>query len=105
MGRIDAIKGALLTIGVPVYHFAAPPNTRLPYVVYGEDAANDFEADDHHQETADQGTVDLYVKTEDGALADAVAAALEMAALAWYRNSIQYEPEAGLLHYEWVWEV
>ena len=24
---------------------------------------------------------------------------------AWYRNSVQYEEDTGLTHFEWVWEV
>ena len=25
--------------------------------------------------------------------------------IAWYLNTIQYEPDTGFRHYEWVWEV
>ena len=31
--------------------------------------------------------------------------ALDAAGIAWYLNSIQYEEDTGLIHYEWVWEV
>lgn len=105
MSRVDNIKEALLLIGVPVYHWTAPTNTAPEYIVYGEDSAADFVAGNHHAEQADQGTVDLYTKSDTSATVEKVVQALEDAALAWYRSSVQYEQETGLVHFEWVFEV
>ena len=34
-----------------------------------------------------------------------IPTALDQIGAAWYLNSVQYEEETGLIHYEWVWEV
>ena len=31
--------------------------------------------------------------------------ALEGIGASWYLNSVQYEEDTGLIHYEWYWEV
>ena len=50
-------------------------------------------------------TIDLYTLDEDDPLMQAIPAALNATPAAWYRNSVQYEEETKLIHYEWVWEV
>ena len=74
-------------------------------MIWAEDGANDFEADNIHTEKMHQGTVDLYTKTEDDPLMERIPQALERIGAAYYLNSIQYEEDTGLIHYEWVWEV
>ena len=47
----------------------------------------------------------LYTKTDKDPLFSAIPEALEDIGAAWYLNSVQYEEDTGLIHYEWVWEV
>lgn len=77
------------------------------YFVWQEDGANDDTADDRHAEKAHTGTTDLYTKNEFDPWKDAFETALDEAACigSWYLNSVQYEEDTGLTHYEWVWEV
>ena len=87
------------------YHFFKPPGINPPYCVWMEDGENGFEADDLKADQAITGTVHYFTKTEyDGALDD-IQGVLDTYGAAWYLNSVQYEDETGLIHYEWVFEV
>ena len=68
-----------------------------------EDGSEDLEGDNAHTEAGYSGTIDLYTKTEDDPLTAAIRGVLDRLECAWYLNSVQYEAETGLLHYEWVW--
>lgn len=105
MTNLNLIKTALLGLSDAVYHYHAPPNCPVPYLVWAEDGANDFVADDKHLEMVYQGTIDLYTKNEDDPLMQSVPAALNGIPAAWYLNSVQFEDDTGLIHYEWVFEV
>ena len=88
-----------------VYHYHAPPNSRPPYIVWAEDGANDFAANNIHDESASQGTIDLYTKQEDDPLVDLIPKTLNGIECAWEKNSTQYEEDTRLIHIEWVFEV
>lgn len=101
---LQRLKKALANLG-SAYHYIAEPNAKPPYLVWAEDSANDFEADNIHSEKMFQGTIDLYTRMENDLLIENVPKALESIDAAYYLNSVQYEEETGLIHYEWVWEV
>ena len=65
---LDRIKNALLSKTDAVYHFSAPSNTSPPYIEWAEDSENVFTAGNRHAETAVQGTVDLYTKSDSDPL-------------------------------------
>ena len=75
------------------------------YFVWQEDGSNDLPGDNGHGETAVQGTTDLYTKTEFDPWAKALGESLSAYGIAWELSSIQYEPDTGFYHYEWLWEV
>ena len=52
-----------------------------------------------------RGTTDLFTHQPDDPWIEALEAELDRARIAWYRNSTQYEPDTGIIHTEWVWEV
>lgn len=105
MNRLDTIKTALTALTEATYHYHAPPNSAAPYIVWAEDAGNDFESDNLHTENADQGTIDLYTLQENDPLIESIPAALNGIECVWYKNSTQYEEDTGLIHVEWVFEV
>lgn len=105
MNRLNIIQDALTALTDAVYHYHAPPNSQSPYIVWAEDAGNDFEADNSHEESVDQGTIDLYTLQENDPLMESIPAALNGVECAWYKNSTQFEEETGLIHVEWVFEV
>lgn len=102
---LEIIKKALTPLTEQVWHYTAPPRTQLPYIVWAEDGANHFQSDNKNVETAYTGTIDLYTKTEEDPLMELIPSALNKTGTAWYLNSVQYEEETQIIHYEWVWEV
>ena len=102
---LERLRAALAALTDRVYHYVAAPNSTPPYIVWAEDGDNDLPGDDRHAERAITGTVDLYTKTEGDTLREAIPGALEDIGASYYLNSVQYEEETGLVHYEWVWEV
>lgn len=100
----EKIKDALLSCTKNVYLYTVAGNKKIPYVVYGNDGENVFCAGCQRAEKADRGTIDLYVNRTDDRLITAIPAALDSAGVAFCLNSVQYEEETGLLHYEWVYE-
>ena len=102
---LDNLRQALAALTERCYHYFADPGTTPPYIVWAEDGDNDLAANNIHAERCFEGTIDLFTKTEGDSLLAAVPAALEGIGAAYYLNSVQYEEDTGLLHYEWVFEV
>lgn len=75
------------------------------YFVWQEDGSNDLEADGQHIETAVTGTSDLFTTREFDPWCRELEKALDAAGIAWRRNSVQFEADRGIWHYEWRWEV
>lgn len=76
------------------------------YFVWQEERAKDFIADGRHQMRAVIGTTDLFTKLEFDPWKDAFESALNDAeGIAWRLNSVDFEPDTGFAHYEWVWQV
>lgn len=102
---LQALKTALTNIsGAKVYHFTAVKATP-PYIVWAEDGADDLQLNGVHVEKAATGTVDLFTKTENDTLVESIESALDSVDGVWELNSVQYEQETGLIHYEWIFTV
>jgi hypothetical protein len=105
MPSADIIKAALLTCSKNVSHVTAVKKTP-PYIVYAEDGQAAAKWSDNrmtHQKL--MGTVDLYTANLDSEpLVDKIQAALNEVCF-WRLNSIQYEDDTKLRHWEWVFEV
>lgn len=99
---LERLQTALAALG-KAYRYVAEPNAQPPYLVWSEDGSADLEADNIHAETGYTGTIDLYTKEENDPLTESIPAALATLEAAWYLNSVQYESETGLVHFEWVW--
>ena len=102
---LERLREALAALTERCWHYVAQSNAVPPYLVWAEDGDNDLSADNVHAERCYTGTVDLYSKADPEPLSEAVPAALEGIGAAWYLNSVQYEEDTGLTHWEWVWEV
>jgi hypothetical protein len=90
------------TSATNVYHYTAPDKTEAPYFIWAEDDRVDLTAGNIHAEKAWQGTIDLYTHTEFDVRIDYVESLLD-ANFIWRLESVQYEEDTGLIHYEWVW--
>lgn len=109
MTALEKLRDALVSIeGLHghVWHCYAHDRTP-PYLIWMEDSAGNTVAGDGaicHQ--AIEGTADLYTADlDDWSLFHAVQLALNQNACAWRLNSVQYEDDTKLKHYEWVWQV
>ena len=92
------------TMSCGVSHFARM--STYPFVVWAETGEDySFSSDNHKSEQTITGTVDLYTRTEFDPLADTVQTILDSEGVAWRLESVQYETETNLIHYEWRWSV
>lgn len=102
---MEIIKQALLYLTDRVYNFTAAPGTAPPFIVWQMDGENVLTAGNRHAESAPVVIIDLFSKDARDPLLEKVPEALDGTGAAWYLNSVQYETETGLFHYEWYAEV
>lgn len=102
---LQAVKSALLTVGVPVNHFTAIKKPDR-YIVWAEDSGSGaLWAGDRLEDAAVQGTIDYFTRTENEPNVQKIVSALNDAEIPCRLNSIQREDETGYIHYEWTFEV
>ena len=76
------------------------------YFVWQEDGNIPLLADGIHAETAVTGTTDLFTRMEFDPWKAAFEASLNaQRRISWELNSIQFEDDTGIWHYEWTWSV
>lgn len=105
---LQTLKDALDATQLPFAHFAWAKGAKEllgDHGVYAEDGANDLYGDDKHAEKAVEGTVDYYTRDGSGTPQATIETALNNGQIAWYLNSVDFEPETGYVHYEWVFQV
>lgn len=75
---------------------------KTKYIIWAEDAESDsFGSDNTKQEQQITGTIDLFTKTEYDSTADSIQDGLNALGIGWALNTVQYEEETNLIHYEW----
>ena len=100
--RLMKVNDALLGIsGIQAYHYRKPANVKAPYVVWQESGADSFGSDNYSSERCIEGTIDIYSLHEFDPLFDSVPEALNGVANC-RLNSVQYEDETKLIHYEYT---
>lgn len=78
----------------------------FPAIVWAESGEEySFNSDNKKSEQRIIGTVDLFTKTEFDELIDDVQTTLDTLGLTWMLESVQYEDETKIIHYEWTWGV
>lgn len=104
--KLEQVKNALAGIsGLEGGHYEYH-GTSDTYCVWAEDMEQSAtSADNYKREQAVQGTIDLYTKKEFDPFVDSIQDALNDARISFYLNSVQYEDETELIHYEWVFAV
>ena len=107
VSKLKKIRDLLAPLQVPVYHHRKPvPDKVARYIVWAEDGANQFAGNNRITEQAISGTIDLYTQAEYDPLVDAVQAALNTGEhVIWSLESIEYEDETALIHWQWVFSV
>lgn len=78
--------------------------TAVPYLLWAENGEGDsLHAGNHKTEQVITGTVDYFTQTEYDANADAIQDTLDALGVGWVLESVQYEDDTKLIHYEWSW--
>lgn len=78
----------------------------FPYLVWQEYGEGDsYEADNRKEEQVIACTADYYTQVEYDANIDVVQEVLNSLEVSWRIESVQYEDETKLIHYEWSFEV
>ena len=99
---LRGVKTALLTVTDKVYHYRRPPDLKEKYIVWAEDSeAESMDAENRKAEQQIHGTIDYFTRTEFDANVDRIQEALNAAGIGYRINSVQYEDETNLIHYEW----
>ena len=102
--KIEPIGKAYSKIIENCYHYWRP-KLSAPFLVWAEDGDNAVWADDQMIEQAITGTTDYFTQEEFDPAIDAIQNANISLGSAWRLNSVQYEEDTSLIHYEWTWEV
>lgn len=102
---LNEFKDALSQACPKLWRYIAPPNASVPYAVWAEDQRLDFLGDDHHAEHGWQGTLDYFTKVENDSQVNTIEMTLDSLPIGWTLNSVQFEEESKVIHYEWVWSL
>ena len=87
--------------------FAAWGWSTSPASEYGTisiDGQNALRAGDRLGESVQEGTIDWFTRNPASAMPGSIEATLDSLGASWYQNSVQYESDTGLIHFEWVWQ-
>lgn len=101
----DALNGIETT--APVFHYRKPADEPLNrYIIWAEESGDSFGSNNRNSEVALNGSIDVYTQTEFDELIDQVANALnESAHISFSLNSVDYDDETNLIHYEFLFSV
>ena len=95
---------ALQSLKIPLAEYAwdTRPDTNYITIAIDSEAAS-LEADGHKVNQAPQGTIDLFSMSNDREQVQSIQGVLDnLDGCGWYLNSVQYEDDTRLLHWEWV---
>lgn len=86
-----------------VFHYTRPKEKLSSWIVWQEDGEiNSHEANNRKFNQQIHGTIDCFSLNEYDDLFDEIQDALNgLENVGWVLNSVQYEDETNLIHYEW----
>lgn len=103
--NLASIQAALVSATSNCFHYFRA-KAEPPYLVWAEDGEGvSFHSSNHKEEQQIHGTADYFTKTEFDSTIDDIQEKLNDIMAGWRLNSVQYEEETGLIHYEWEWWV
>ena len=102
--KLEPLGTAFAAVVPNAYHYFRP-GVDAPFLVWAEEAENGLEADNLKDGQAIRGTTDYFTKTEFDSAVDDIQETLNDLGVSWYLNSVQFEEDTNLIHYEWIWEV
>lgn len=103
---MDELVQLLTAITQNTYHYAAPPNTQPPYIVWQEFSQSDtMDADGEQDQYAVSGTIDIFSLMEKEPIVKQVRESLNDSEIAFSLKSVQYEQDTGLIHWEYEFDL
>ena len=109
--RLKQLYEGLSQITSNCFHYYAPSNTSIPYIVWNEDSEDEsFDADNKKVRQSVSGYVDYFTQTEFDPNFDAIQDFLNgFGSLSWTWESTQYgdptEDDDDLIHHTWSWRL
>lgn len=103
----EELKNALAALAIPIAEFSWDTRPDTDYMVITLDGEGDtVYANDKMEHQAPRGTIDLYSKSNDRSKMLAVQNVLNnFEGCAWYLNTIMYEDDTQLLHWEFAFDL
>jgi len=103
--NLKQFRDLLLTLTDDVFHYEAW-DVSDNYIVWAEEMEKGSSyADDKKVNQTLTGTVDFYTSNEYSPMVTQIQNLLNENGISWKLESIQYEKDPELIHYEWSWEV
>jgi len=107
MTTFSELLEALNATGIPftAFAWATPPgDVSDAWGVIAIDGGQSLAGDNTHAEEVLEGTIDLFTRRLAADDMQAVAGCLKGLDVCYRLNSVQYEQDTRLIHYEWVWQ-
>lgn len=102
--KLRAFGSALGELSPAVYHYFRVQK-EYPCIVWQEEGGSSFTADNRQTEIAPSGSLDYFTNREYDPVFGEIEDTLRAIGASYRLNSIQYEEQTGLIHYEWEWEM
>lgn len=103
--KLKKLRDVLSELDIDVYHYDAL-NASSEYIVWAESGESDaLSADNGKEEQVLAGTIDLFTQKEYNQIVDDIQDRLNKNKISFRLNSVQYEDETKLIHYEWEFEI
>lgn len=105
--KLYKIRDALTSItDLKVYHYFRVVKD-VPYCIWAEDGEGDsLWTSNHQSEQVITGTIDYFTRVEfDENVTNIQNALNDIENCGWQLNSIQYEDDTNLIHYEWGFQI
>lgn len=106
--RLKAFRDTLTAVdaSLPVYHYRKPQADRR-YICWQElNEAETLDGNNRKGEQGIEGSIDLFTVVEYDTAVDAIQDTLDsLDSVSWRINSVQYEEDLNLIHYEWYFEL
>lgn len=101
---LNSLYTPFLELDCTVSHYKR--TAKPPFVVWAEDGEDtSFNSNNRKTEQQLTGIVDLFTLTEFDELADDIQEILNGEGVGWNLESVQYEDETNLIHFQWRWWV
>ena len=102
--KLSSLYAPFLALSCKVSHYRR--TSKPPFVVWyetGEETS--FASDNHKSEQQLTGLIDFYTLKEFDPIADDIQEILNNQGVGWRLESVLYEEETNLIHYQWRWWV